>query len=816
MPRKLAKVSTVVRVAKVGNRTGSVDRLRILYQRACRRAAAGLPITAILPALLLPLLLLSCGGFDTPPPHIVLITLDTTRPDRLGCYGYELASTPHIDRFAKAAVQFDNAVTPMASTLPAHTTILTGLTPLRHAVRANGVFQVSSESATLAERLRTAGYRTAAFVSCFVLDRKAGLAQGFDRYDDDYDVERRAHATTERAVAYLDSVGGEQPLFLWVHYFDPHQPLEPIEPYASTTRGDAYDAEISAMDASVGQLLAALDRNRISPRAHIIMLADHGESFGEHGYYDHGLLLYEDDCHIPFLWRAPESQEARRESTLVGAVDIFPTVLALTGAVEEGGHPAAEHEGLSLAGLLEGRPLDARSGVYMESMLPWICYRWSPLFAWRGERWKYIEAPTPELYDLEADPRETMNLAATRAGTLRAQAGRLEEYRAQWQGDEVGELRHLSDLEIEKLESLGYIAAEVPETRTAYQDLPNPADHVYFENELVRAVNLIKRKRWEPALEAWGEIAAAIPNSPLATLGLAQALTGLGRYEEALGWIDRHLSGSPDSEAGFIARGEALHGLGRYGEAVSAYDRVALGELSRRQLLHKVQSLLQLGRYPEARAIAVDRRDYALIFHQVEPWDTMIRAVERLERHGLTNPAPSNRAYEAQVQALIDIGLLPLAVALEAKDRGDHGPAAQAAVEGLLQAAAGHGSEALESFTLAETLGEDAPLIFLAHAGVLRREGRGAEAEAIVRHALATAPDQKGDVHLELARLLATSDRHEEALDVLRSGLQTGVLKGEGARDRVACDPELRPLHPYAAFRKLLESLAPPAQRTNR
>ncbi len=746
----------------------------------------------------------------------MLITLDTTRPDRLGCYGYELASTPHIDRFAKAAVQFDNAVTPMASTLPAHTTILTGLTPLRHAVRANGVFQVSSESVTLAERLRTAGYRTAAFVSCFVLDRKAGLAQGFDRYDDDYDVERRAQATTERAVAYLDSVGGEQPLFLWVHYFDPHQPLEPIEPYASTTRGDAYDAEISAMDASVGQLLAALDRNGISPRAHIIMLADHGESFGEHGYYDHGLLLYEDDCHIPFLWRTPESQEARRESTLVGSVDIFPTVLALTGTAEEGGHPPAAYEGLSLAELLEGRPLEARSGIYMESMLPWICYRWSPLFAWRGERWKYIEAPTPELYDLETDPGEATNLASARAGRLRAQVGRLEEYRKQWEGNDVGELRHLSELEIEKLESLGYVAAEVPATRRIYHDLPNPADHVYFENELVRAASLIKRKRWKAALEAWREIAAAIPDSPLATLGLAQALNGLGRYEQALGWIDRHLSGSPDSQAGFIALGEALHGLGRYDDAVNAYDHVPLGELARYQLVQKVQSLLRLGRYPEARAVVLDRRTYALTFHQVEPWDTMVRAVERLERYGLTHPASSSRGYEKQVQALIDIGLLPLAVALEAKDRGHHGPAAQAAVEGLLQVAEGHESEALESFTLAETLGEDAPLIFLAHADVLRREGRNAEAEAIVRHALATAPDQKGDVHLELARLLATSDRHEEALDVLRSGLQTGVLKGERARDRVACDPELRPLHPYAAFGELLERMAPPAQRTSR
>ncbi len=721
----------------------------------------------------------------------------------MGSYGRELASTPNLDRFAASATQFDNAVTPIACTLPSHATILTGLTPLRHGVRANGTFRASDECVTLTEILGERGYTTAAFLSAFVLDKKAGLSQGFDHYDDDFEEERRAHDTTARAIAWLDSTRShpdtrERPLFLWVHYFDPHQPFEPIEPFASATRGTPYDAEISAMDASVGDLLAALDRHDLSTNAHIVIVADHGESLGEHGYYDHGLLLYENDVQVPFYWRTPGQQDGQRTSTLVGTVDIFPTLLALLGLER-----TEDDEGASLAALLRGEVLEDRPGLYMETMLAFFCYEWSPLFAWRTADWKYIEAPVPELYDLQADPLELENLAEAQGGKARNLASKLTEYRARWGTTEVSEQRSLTNREKEKLESLGYIAASVPNSNQLYSSLPNPADHLYFETELVMASARLGNQRWQRALDIYEVVAEAIPRSPVATFGMGQALVGLERHEEALPWLERHLERSPDSWKGHAVRGDALFGLERYAEAITAYDIVSLQDRGDKRILRQIHSYIFLQRYADALALTWERRMFGVAFRRIEPWQTHTRAVQVLRKSGIERPASTDRDFEEQIWALVQLSLRPQAGALAEEGRNGRGAATQAVIRGHLLFGAEQWEDAQQAFERAVSLGSSSVSQVLAHAFALRRLDRLEAAENLLRGGIRDLVDEEGRLHHELVRVLTKQERHEEAIDVLREATTHGLTD----RDRLICDNLLRPLSTYQDFRDILDAL---------
>ncbi|MFP3940102.1 MAG: sulfatase, partial [Thermoanaerobaculia bacterium] len=258
---------------------------------------------------------------ELPPPgaaagyNLLLVTLDTTRADHLGAYGDAGAETPNLDRLAAGGLRFTDAVTPVPMTLPAHATLLTGLDPPGHGVRINGRFVLGQEHETLAEALRRAGYETAAFVSSFVLDRRFGLAQGFDRYDARLETtraaafapqtERSAEAVTDAAVEWLEgrrAAGGEgRPVFLWVHYFDPHDPYEPPEPFASRFADRPYAGEIAYVDRELGRLLASLERTGLAGRTVVVATADHGESLGEHGERYHSRTLYEGAVRVPLI-----------------------------------------------------------------------------------------------------------------------------------------------------------------------------------------------------------------------------------------------------------------------------------------------------------------------------------------------------------------------------------------------------------------------------------------------------------------------------------------------------------------------------------
>ena len=321
----------------------------------------------------------------------------------------------------------------MPLTLPAHCTLFTSLLPGAHGVRDNGGFKLAPEQVTLAEVLKDHGFATGGFVSAFVLDHRWGIAQGFDRYYDDFDlkqqekvsmgeIQRPGNDTVDHALTWL-SENKDKRLFAWVHLYDPHAPYAPPEPFKSAYATRPYDGEIAWTDSLVGRLLAGLDQLGLTKKTVIAVLADHGESLGEHGENGHGYFVYEQVTHIPFILATPYSgTRGRVVDTVVRSVDVAPTVLELLGLAG-----TLKGSGTSVASLLHGGTNGPGDG-YSESYYARFHYGWSELRAIRTKRWHFIEAPKAELYDLAADPGETTNLASRELATLESLRASLSDF----------------------------------------------------------------------------------------------------------------------------------------------------------------------------------------------------------------------------------------------------------------------------------------------------------------------------------------------------------------------------------------------------
>ncbi len=388
--------------------------------------------------------------------NLLLVTLDTTRPDRLGCYGNAAIETPHLDALAGRGAIFTNAVAAGPSTLPSHASILTGLYPAQHGARANSHYRVDAARETLAEVLAANGYDTAAFVSAFVLERRFGLSQGFAVYDDFTAAsdaiggvaERRGDATTEQAIRWLRQPR-TRPFFLWVHYYDPHASYEPPPPF-DTRFEQPYDGEIAFVDQQLGRLLVEASRAGAARGTVTLVTADHAEALGEHGEWSHGLLLQEATLRIPLILAADRGLEAgivleRR----VSQVDLMPTLLAGLGI--------APPEGL--AGVDLAQPPDPDRPVRAETLEGRVQFGLARLAALYRDGWKYVEGPRPELYELASDPLEQRDLS----GSLKAEADRLSRQLRSLEGPEASRLPSptiaLDASDRARLEALGYVQA---------------------------------------------------------------------------------------------------------------------------------------------------------------------------------------------------------------------------------------------------------------------------------------------------------------------------------------------------------------------
>jgi arylsulfatase A-like enzyme len=426
----------------------------------------------------------SCARERPRPIGLVIVTLDTTRADRLPAYGFQGVPMPALDRLVAEGVVFDEATSVAPLTLPAHCSLFTGLLPPAHGVRDNAGAPLDGRYPTLAETLRREGFQTAAFVGSVVLRADRGLARGFDVYQDGVShdgqgsrgPQRPANQVVDEALAWLQRLG-PSPFFLWVHLYDPHAPYEPPEPYRTIHGDDPYVGEIAFADEQIGRLVEVLDRRGLSARTVVVVAGDHGESLGDHGERGHGIFVYQSVMRVPLIVRAP-GIAAGRVRSVTRLVDVLPTTLDLLGVAAPPTH------GISLVPMMSGKDSTNDLEAYSESLYP-ERFGLSPLRALRDGRFKLIEAPRPELYDLQADPLEQRNIHAERpalvtvmARRLSALAGGQAPYRATAASPLSGPAR-------ERLAALGYVSGS--RSAIGRAPLPDPKDHIDRFNILSRS-----------------------------------------------------------------------------------------------------------------------------------------------------------------------------------------------------------------------------------------------------------------------------------------------------------------------------------------
>jgi arylsulfatase A-like enzyme/Tfp pilus assembly protein PilF len=491
-----------------------------------RRSSSILAITIVsLVALVVTAMFLLRKGL---PANVVLITLDTTRWDYVSPYRKGAPGTPNLEKLAARGTLFKEAVTVVPLTLPAHTSLLTGLYPSHHGVRNNGTYVLGEGIPMLPEILLRKGYETAAFVGSFVVDSRFGLARGFVRYDDDLSVgprgsgandqfnltaERSASSVTERTVEWL--VGNERaPFFLWVHYYDPHDPYSPPSSFRESFTENPYAGEIAYVDYEIGRLLPHLFHEDGRERTVIVVVADHGESLGEHEETTHGLFLYEPAVRIPLIMILPGiTKPGSAVEGTVRIIDIMPTLLEYLGIEAPPGL-----DGTSLIPLIEGNSKENRECL-SETLYPLENFGWSPLFSLRSGNYKYIQAPRPELYDIAGDPEEKVNLVSEQVAVAGDMAATIKEYLASRAESRDSHPSRVDPETAAKLASLGYVWSAPGAGGKEQRD---PKDMVEVRRVLVEAQSLMDAGRYGESIEKFRQVLRQDPEnpSPLNQIGL--------------------------------------------------------------------------------------------------------------------------------------------------------------------------------------------------------------------------------------------------------------------------------------------------------
>jgi choline-sulfatase len=566
------------------------------------------------------LLALAAAACTSEPPapsvarNVVLVTIDTLRADRLGCYGSDVA-TPHLDRIAAQGALAPEASAHVPLTRPSHVSLFTGLLPSQHGIRDNISPAVVPDVPLLAETFKRAGFATAGFVSSIVLASESGLDRGFDRYSDEFQggrgdaqflntVQKPGDQTLGEATSWLESAPGGR-LFAWIHLYDPHDPYEPPEPYASRYAGRLYDGEVAWSDDLVGRLDAALERLGLAPQTLLVVTSDHGEGLGEHGESLHGFFAYQTTLRVPLLLRGPGVKAGVRLPITVGLVDLFPTLLELAGVpLPAGARPA----GRSLAAALRGGPAPPEKVTYAETLVPLLHFGWSDLRVVREGKWKYIQAPRPELYDLEADPGERADLARSRAAqaeTMRAALGRfLDDERRAAHSASAGSGSASPDL-IEKLGALGYLGGGGPaQTSTPGADPKDRIEDFRVVNSLIREA-LLKLNAGEhrESVRLLRQVASRGIESFEVHYYLARSLLALKSYAEAGGHFAKAAERAPTHAAAWEGLAECRARLGDVEGARQAL-RAGQEKLPRDAGLRmrEAQLLRSAARLPEAKS----------------------------------------------------------------------------------------------------------------------------------------------------------------------------------------------------------------------
>jgi len=521
------------------------------------------------------------GGRDF---NVILITLDTTRADRIGCYGFQDVETPTIDLLASRGVRFDRCYAQTPLTLPSHTSIMTGTLPVFHGVRDNGGFLVPQQMTTMAELFKDKGYATGAFIAAYVLDSKWGLNQGFDTYFDRFDlskfkrislgtVQRPGNQVLDEAIPWLEKKKGER-FFAWIHLYDPHTPYEPPPPYDGRYAGHPYLGEIAFADSQVGRVWQFLEANDLARSTFLVVAGDHGESLWEHEEAAHGFFVYQGAIHVPLIFVTPLARFQGRSSARVSTLtDILPTVCEMAGLAIP-----PEVQGRSLVPFFDRPKRDDGSLAYSETYYPRFHYGWSELKAVQNAQYKLILAPVPELYDIVRDPGEQRNLVYLEKKVFEDLSAKAETFIATSSRDAYETDTSKIDEETrEKLAALGYIGSFTDPAKLKGRKLGNPKEKIAVFNELSRAREMGIEGKPDEAIKIIQQIIAAEPDIIDAYFSIGNICFQNQRYKEALGYFQQVLGRKPDDSFAAINVILSYEAIGEFDEA----ERFALDYLAK-------------------------------------------------------------------------------------------------------------------------------------------------------------------------------------------------------------------------------------------
>jgi arylsulfatase A-like enzyme/Tfp pilus assembly protein PilF len=562
------------------------------------------------------------------PPNIVLITLDTTRADRMGFLGSTRGLTPNLDGLAREAVVFTHAYSQVPLTTASHATILTGTYPQFHKVNDAGVALAKSVPYAPAI-LRAAGYQTAAFVGAVILDPTAGapgFGRGFDTYDAGFrtrnagesrysTLERRGSEVVAHALAWIDK-HPRGPFFVWIHLYDPHAPYDPPEPFRGKY-ANAYDGEIAYLDSVVGKLLEQLRAKKLYDGALVAVMADHGEALGEHGERGHGIFLYDPTIHVPLVIKLPGSHSAgERVDARVGLVDVLPTLLQATGvAVPKSvqgesllGLMSQKQRAGALSTVAQGRSAPpeqaaAERPAYAETDYPQRAFGWSPLRALRSGKYLFVSAPKAELYDQTSDAAEEHDLAASSSAVAGTLAAQLDKFRQQTRSSLTAPSSSLSPDQEEKLRALGYVSGGGDHkgggTEAAGAD---PKDKIEIANLMTEANLLVEEDQYQQAIAKFQQVVAKDAGVWSAYSALGAAWTSVGNLAQAVPALRKAVELRPESVTAHYGLGMALFQTGDLKSAAPEFEAAVGGAPESADMHYSLASVyVRINRFADAK-----------------------------------------------------------------------------------------------------------------------------------------------------------------------------------------------------------------------
>ncbi len=552
-----------------------------------------------------------------PGVNLLLITIDTLRADYLSCFGKSPVNTPNIDSLAARGIRFDQAFAQVPLTPPSHASIMTGTYPAVHKVRDLKGYVLDNKVPTLAMVTKDVGFETAAIVGAAVLDHRYGLARGFDTYRDDMNekqegqlpgvvAEIRADVVTRRALQWLEQNqkkergdGKGKNFFLWVHYYDPHYPHEPPEPFRSSYAKNPYAGEVAFVDEQLGHLLGWLSEHGLMDRTLVVLLSDHGESLGEHGEYTHGVFLYDSTMHIPLIVAGPGLPQGQVITQQVRSIDVMPTIVDYFGV-----SPGNRAQGVSLLPTIADGKGVRSNYCYMETFYPKTTLGWSELRGVRTEEWKRVVAPKPELYRLKEDLREERNLAAQYPMDLDRLEKKVWEIAGAADHEAEAGQQPVDEQTLQQLRSLGYASAGVIRGLRFDMSGPDPKDRIYVLGFIGRADELMVQNRFREAVPLLQGLSERDPTNPLIYEHLVTCYDELGQLSKAIQISLKAIRNKADTDQIHADMGTIYLRLGDRTRAASSMEEAAkMNSADLKNLCNLATVYFELGRETETERI---------------------------------------------------------------------------------------------------------------------------------------------------------------------------------------------------------------------